>query len=115
MDRDPAPSSFEWKLPARFYPGALSQKEVNPIGRCHLETDTPYLIGKMERYGFCGLYILLHLVFPSLGNLRYCLPEHYAMVVTDEDIRGVNSGPLLHVLVLRSRRDMPVVFDLVVV
>ena len=68
----------------------------------------------MERCGLCGLYILVHFVCP-LGNLWYCLPEHYAMVVTDEDIRAVNSGQLLHVLVLRSRSDMPGVFDLVVV
>ena len=90
-------------------------KGGKPIGRCHLEPDTPYLIEKMERYGLCGLYIFVHLVCPPLGNLRYCLPEYYAMVVTDEDIRTVNSGPLLHVFVLRSRRDMPDVFDLVVV
>jgi len=80
-----------------------------------LEPDTPYLIEKMEQYDICFLYIHVHLVFLPLGNLWNCLPEHYAKVVTDEAIRAVNSGPLLHVLVLRSRRDMPGVFDLVVV
>jgi len=70
----------------------------------------------MERIGLCGLYTIMHLVCPPLGTRwRYCLPEHYALAVTDEDIKTANSGRILHVLVLRSRKDMPGVFDLVVV
>ena len=62
------------------------------------------------------VYVFVHLVCSSpLGNRLYCLPEHYAMVVTDEDMKTVNSGPIPHVLVLRSRMDMPGVFDLIVV
>ena len=104
-----------WKLPAKFQTVSLSQKEANPIGRCHLEPDTPYLIEKLERIGLCGLYIM-HLVCPPLvTRWRHCLPEHYGLAVRDENIKTANSGRLLHVLVLRSRKDMPCVFDLVVV
>ena len=69
----------------------------------------------MERSCLCGLYLFVHLVCPLLGNRLYCFPEHYAMVLTDEDIKTVNCGRQSHVLVLRSRMDMPGVFDLVVV
>ena len=83
----------QWKLPAKFQSVSLSQKEANPIGRCHLGPDTPYLIEKIERLGLCGLYIIMHVVCPPLGTRwRYCLPEHYALAVTDEDIKTANRG-----------------------
>jgi len=83
MVQDPAPSSSssKWKLPAKFQ--SVSQKETNPIGRCYLEPDTPYFIEKMERFGLCGRCVVVHLVCPSLGTRRHCLPEHYAVAVTD--------------------------------
>jgi len=47
----------------------------------------------MERIGLCGLYIIIHLVCPPLGSRwRFCLPEHCALSVTDEDIKTANKG-----------------------
>ena len=113
MVLDLAPSS-KWKLLPKFQSVLRSQREANLIGRCRLEPDTPYLIDKIERFGLCGLYVV-HLVCPPLDIRLYWLPEHYAVVVTDEDIKTADSGHILHVLVLRNRKDMPGIFDLVVV
>jgi hypothetical protein len=74
-------------LPAKFNFVSTPQKVHNPKGRCLLEPDNPYLIEKIE---IIGLGVLFHLVCP-LGN-RYCLPEQYAKVVSDDDIHAVNMG-----------------------
>ena len=80
-----------------------------------LALDTPYEISKMERMG--GLddsYVVVYLVCP-LGHCDdYWFPEHYAAVVTDEDIGDVNSGRVRLVLRKRRRHDMLDVYDLAI-
>ena len=106
--------SPECRLRAKFF--NVSQKEEPlPIGECRiLEPDAPYLISKMERKGLSGYYVVVYLVCRQGYRDECWLPEHYAAVVTDEDIGDVNSGRVRLVLRKRRRRDMPDGYDLVI-
>jgi hypothetical protein len=107
-------SSWVTRLPAKYqlpykfhYVSSTHQGETNPLVRCCLEPETPYFIIKIERIERC---VIVHLVRPLCS--RYRLPDHYANILSDDDIEAVNSRRLLHVLIKRSRPDNPGVYDL---
>jgi len=79
------------------------------MGRCLLEPDSPYFIEKIER---TNIFVVFHLVCPL--NDRYRLPDRYAAVVSDDDIDGVSSRKVFHMLIKRSRPGNPSVYDLIV-
>jgi hypothetical protein len=79
----------------------------NPIGQCLLEPDKLYVISHIERIGL-GVVVYLYC------SLQYRLPDHYAEVVSDDDIARVNRHKAIYILIKQSRSDQPGVFDLVI-
>ena len=83
--------------------------ESNPLGKCLLKDEWPYLIHEIKRIG-------REVIFGtdcSLGH-EYRLPEQYAKAVFDEDIDTVNNYRILYSVIRRLRTDGSGISDLLV-
>jgi hypothetical protein len=78
------------------------------LGLYILKTEIPYLIQKIERIGRRVIFY-----FDCPLGYQYCLPEHYANVVSEDNIDAVNNGRVLHTMIKRRRKDTDV-YDLVI-
>ena len=102
--------SWSWAdhLSDKFRSVSLTQRESNTLRLCLFEPESPYLIHKIERIGH---RLIFHLDRPH--GYQYCLSDHNASVVSDDDIDAVNGGRILYTLIKRPRTDTDV-YDLVI-
>jgi hypothetical protein len=96
-------------LPTKFR-SVMSRHKDNPITYCILEPDIPHEIVHTKRFGQSVMVYL-----DCSKRYVYCLPHHYARVVSDYDIELVNSHKWIFRLILCSRSDRPDVFDLAII